>query len=449
MRRFLALATAFGAGGCSLLLGVDWDRVAVEGERASEQREDDGGGVLGPDASSGSLPDGGAGDASGPDGVDGSTGPTLLASAGVVATATGLAQQSHLVWAGGAARWVLFYPKDGAPTMRTRLSADFVSWTDGPELALPNDHGGDGRNFTVSAATFGTVDVFHFGLSLLATPPLRRHYHLRATLEGGVLTSGDATALSSSTRERADIHPDGPAVAVAEDGDVYDFTGWAGTSDDGTGLTGNPTVWRASAPEAGGAWTPTWSRTDISTVAEISNARAAIALGGPSILAFWESGDLEPEPTNVRFSRTSGTTWSTVGSVFASAAQHASDWTVLRVAADDVHAVRRRSTGTLDHRRYDGSTWRDGSAIAPEPLVKGAGLVLVQGASGPTLVGLKADGTIRATSWQAAGWGAWIVLAPPAAGRAWLTGVSSAGHAAIAWTETAGTSRVIAGLRLR
>lgn len=89
-----------------------------------------------------------------------------IADVGSADRSTGHADQGHVVWAPKAARWILFYVTSAARTaLRTKISPDFATWTDGAELALPHAHGGEGRNVAIARATITDQDVFHFALS--------------------------------------------------------------------------------------------------------------------------------------------------------------------------------------------------------------------------------------------------------------------------------------------
>ncbi len=82
-----------------------------------------------------------------------------------------------------AARWWLFYIDQGAPTLiKTRSSADFITWSDGDSLALPFGHGNEGRTFSVAYADLGGRDVVHITSSLRVASVDRRRFHARATI---------------------------------------------------------------------------------------------------------------------------------------------------------------------------------------------------------------------------------------------------------------------------
>jgi hypothetical protein len=395
------------------------------------------------------------GDAGTPGGDGGSAAPVTITTVGSVAKGTGLPMQSHLAFAEGAGVWVLFYFDSAAPqSVRTRTSADFVTWTEGAALDLPVAHRGEGRNLAVAYAPLGSTDVFELALSLKNGSSDRRHYNARATLAGGVIAFGPVTQVSSTPAGDPDLDPDGPAIGVANDGFVTTFTGWwTNNPDGGSGGTGNEYAFRSSVADVGGTFAPTWSGTRLETVPTICNARGVVALGSSDLLALWESGDSNPNPTDIRFARANGASWSKVDDVFTqNAAQDPGDWAALAVSATEVHLVRLALDGTFAHRRYDGNGWSDGAAIPPERATVGGGIALARGPSGPMLLAIaEGGGAVRATTWDGTRWGTWATVVPAGAPRAALVSYSSprASKSAVAWTETSGAGFSISAAELR
>ncbi len=416
----------------------------------------DPGGVLGGDG--GPVIDAAGGDATSDAPMPFDAGRDLeavdIADVGSADRSTGLPNQQHLVWAPKASRWVLFYVASGAPNaLRTKISADFVTWTDGAELPLPHAHGGEGRNVAVARATIADKDVFHLALSFRVASDDHREYDARAVLTGEALAFEPPSEVTRSLQASPGLDIDGASVAIAADGFVTHFTGYRTNNPDGTGGTGNAYALRSSIADTGGAWAPTYSNTTIEVVNILCNARATVPFGPDGLLTFYEKGDTEPNPRNVRWSRSSGASWSSELDVFPGSATMApGDWTVLATNAGDVHVVRRALAGAFDHRRYNGSVMQAAGAIADDALEGGAGIALVP-LDGATmmLAGVSVDEAIRATTWNGSAWSAWATMIAPAAGtRRWLSaGGVEGGPAALVWTENRGTTHVIAGIRIR
>jgi hypothetical protein len=377
-----------------------------------------------------------------------------IADVGGADRSTGLSNQQHLVWAPKAARWILFYVTTAAPgALRTKISADFVTWQDGAELVLPHPHGGEGRNFAVARATIADRDVFHLAMSFRVANDDHREYGARAVLTGDALAFETPAEVTRSAASTSSIDVDGPSVAVAGDGFVGHFTGYRTNNADGTGGTGNAYALRSSVADTGGAWSATYANTTIEVVATICNARATVPVGASGLLHFYEKGDLDPNPRNVRWSRTTGSGWSAELDVFDGAAAMApGDWALLRTGDADVHVVRYALAGTFDHRRYDGAAMQGGAPIAGEALESGAGLALAPlDGSRMVLVGVSPSEALRAATWDGTAWSPWATLVGPAAtARRWLTtGGIAGGPSAVAWTENRGSAHVIAGIRIR
>jgi hypothetical protein len=386
-------------------------------------------------------------------------GPFVLAKAGTVAQATGRAQQSHLLWASATKQWVLFYVSSATPNvLSVRYSSDFVDWTEGPSFALQYPHAGRASDFSATTVAMGNTDVIHVTVSLETPGGDRTHFHGRATVSSAGANNEPLTQISGVTSLMSWSDPDSPSTIVARDGYVYDFTGWTWTdpSDGGSGGSNNVYVFRSSATETGASFSGvTWTQSNIEIVPNGCNARTALALGGGDLLTLWEMGDVEPDPTNVHWSKLHNGSWSKPGAVFPSTPLDPNDWAVLSASdsATDVHAVRSALDGTISHARYDGSAWSTGAKIADEPLTSGGGIVLVPGSKGVGLLGIgKGSGAIRATIFDGTAWSAWETMVPTAGPRSAITAATSPDGSvvAIAWSEadSAGDTQIM-GMRLR
>lgn len=454
MRRFRLVFVAAAsvtalAIACNALTGVGDLDPSIAGSEGGTASSSGG-------SSSGSVGDGGVdGPASDASFDAGALVPIDIADVGTADKATGLSGQNHLVWAPVAQRWVLLYTTSASPSvLRSRVSADFVTWTAGAELALPHANV-DGRNFAVARATLGAKDVFHVALSFRVAANDRRAYAARAVLAGDTLTWNTPAEVTRSIVSDSALDPDGPAIGVAADGFVTLFTGYRTNNPDGSGGTGNQYALRSSVSDDGGsAFAPAWNNSTIEVVATVTNARAALALGQSDLLSVYEHGDFDPVPRNFRWTRSNGATWASELTVFESASPtDPADWAVLRSSDTDVHVVRRTTAGALQHRRYDGNAMQAGGAIPDEVLENGAGLAFVPlDAPAVLLAGVSSSEAIRATTWNGMAFSAWSDVLPSVtnATRRWLvSGGAPVGQSALVWTENRGASHVIAGVRIR
>ena len=398
----------------------------------------------------GTLPEGAPIGEGGP----GSTGTVTIAPAGDAPRSTGSPMQGHVLFAERSSRWVAF-AFDGASRRKisTRTSIDFLTWTDGPSIDLPIDHDKDGRNLAVATAAVGDRDVLHLSVSLPDSDSDRRHYWVRGTIAGTALTFSPATQVTQTAVREDRLAPDGAAVGIANDAFVTLFTGWSqglSPSEPNDG-TGNEYAFRSSGADVGADFTTTWQKAYLKTVPTICNARGALAIGSSDLLAFFEKGDEDPRPTNLSWTR--GTTnWSPPADVFeARRSFDAGDWSAARLSDADVHAVRLRQDGVVDHRRWNGSSWQDGAAIPSESLSTGAGLALVKGSTPGSLVLFAVAGgsAIRQTTWNGTAWSAWTTRIAAGPSRSALVATDSATRAAIAWTESGSSGFVVAGAVVR
>jgi hypothetical protein len=378
-------------------------------------------------------------------------GSTVLAHVSGSTVATGLAQQQHLVYAAHAARWWYFAVDDSSPTAITsRSSTDFVTWVAGPSLALPSAHHGDGRAFSVAYADRGGRDVLHFTISLRPATNDFRHYHARAAADGAALTFEGPDLLDAISATDDTLVPDAPATAVAGGGVVFDTSGYSVWSDAGVG---NQYGWRSQLPDDGTPmWTATWSpRDSIEQVPVVVNARALVPLAAEDMVALWEKGDVEPLPTDIRFSRFAGSKWLPTGSVFGRPdPTDKNDWSVWRVSDTELHAIRRTVANKFDHRVYDGARWTNGPTVPGDSATAGSGLVLLGHNGALTLLQVGADtaNSVRATTLAGGSWSPWVTLVSTPAPRANLTRAASTGPVAILWTESTPTGMDVVALLL-
>lgn len=381
----------------------------------------------------------------GPDGASVAPPVTVVTSAFGVFGAGG-AQQTHLHYAKNAKLWVLFYV-DGADTkqLKTRVSADFVTWTNGTAMVLPEPHPGDGRDFAVSYSDIAGHDVFHLAISLRLSATNRSHVHARATIASSAIAFEPAVELGRATSAGNGAEPDGPAVAVVAGGTVVDLSGfWA--EDGGTGATGNVVSWLSKDVDTGGSWSRAFTApVVVETVPQFCNARI-IATTPTGALALWEKGDVEPNPTNVQYAMFDGASWHALGSVgFTDRSFDPNDWSAANVADTKTHAVR--FAGGFEHRIFDGVTWNAGQPIPPMSVAAGRGVVVLP--DGFDVAAFAVGDTIRATSFRGNVWSPWRDLVPVGATRSGLSWYSGPGGLAIVWVEANGAQQDIVAMRLR
>jgi hypothetical protein len=425
--------------------------LGLSGLGASPGADASGDDTIAPDAPS--VDDGGQHDEEALDAADADAArdpAATLAQAGPIATGTGLAQQTHILYATHSARWWLFWIAAGQPQqLQVSSSPDFVTWTAATPLALPAAHGGIGGNFSATYADLGGVDVVHLTFSLHFAPSDSRHLHARATLSGGAILWGQPLQLTQIDSTLGD--PDGPATMVMPDGHVWDSTGWAQYLG-----TGNEVAWESSGTDQGTSWDGVFGgQQGIATATDTVNARALFTVGtGADPFALWDLGDQEPYPSNVGWSQnTIG--WSLMpGIVFPTGKMQSSDdWDAVLVSPTDLRVLRRTIDSNYDHLSYDGSSWTTMAAPPSDPGLIGTGVVAISDGPRVAIVAIGSDpaSSVRMTEWTGVSWSAWTTLDGFPAQRGALSGWSSTGHAAVIWTEApagqdAGGNYVVMGM---
>jgi len=380
-------------------------------------------------------------------------GPVALAAVGAATAPSGAAQRGHLAWTDGTQQWWLFYVDSTKPDLlQSVVSNDFVTWSPATSLGLPGA-ATDGRNVAVWAGAAGGQDVLHLSVSVGLSSTDRRHLHVRARPAGSALTFDPIVVVATNTADLSGLDPDGPATALGTDGTIFETSGWFEHPD--SGATGNEVGWSSTSPDPGGAFTPAFGPALlIEQVPGYVNARGLVPLPGASILSVWESGDVDPDPTNVSSALGTSGSWSAGSRVFPLSSQDANDWGSCGNGAT-VSVVRHTRAGAWEHRVWSGSL-DDGGGVAfasgatmaalGTPAAAGA-VVLCDGARVHVFaIAPDAGNPIRTTVWDGTAWSAWSDAVAAGNPRTWLTGtITPAGRVALAWTETAGASSTIVG----
>jgi hypothetical protein len=345
------------------------------------------------------------------------------------------------VYAAGSAEWWLFYDDTLDPTkLKTRYSADFVTWQDGGSMILPMQHAGDGRDLSVAYKSLGGHDVVHI------TQGCANHnrYHIKAVITPGSIAFGLPKLMNQGNGE----DPDGSATVVLDNGQVLDSSGWLQTPPNppiGPCGYGDVVMFESTANDTGltSFDSMTWNTRTIWCVATIIGARQLLSKDGWAFQLF-EDGETNP-PTNVVFQpRDLSGTWlpfeppagpevrPTV--VFQPYSFDINDF-VGALAASQLHVVRRSGPtgGTYEHRIYDLGTmrWADGPSMPSEVGKAGSGLFLTAYGQGLALFAIQGDAanTIRYTLWNGVAWSPWATLVGAPATRYYIAGYAPPGGA--------------------
>jgi hypothetical protein len=392
--------------------------------------------------------------------------PRPIAVAGSVSTATGNAQQVHLIYPQNSDRYWLLYIDDASTSLRTRWSTDLTNWTDGTTLTLPMGQGGEGRNFSVAYKNIAGVDVVHVATSLHSGV---KHvvYDTRATISGGTITFGTpvlvhdldtidtwvdaAYQAGAGTQGGPECDPDGTGVAIAADGTVHVATAWVA-------IPGccycDANFTHSLSPDLGTSWTGGFaSPMDHFTVTLTTNSRQLVAMAAGGLLASWDTAD--SPLTNVTYATEEAGAWSAAQKTFVPSDfddMDKDDWSFCRI--DDAHTYALRSgytnldfeSKTYELFSWDGAAWTSQPPPAPELGFHSSGVVLLSNGTSLLAAAIVPDGRVRYATWQTGtgGWTAWSDLVGPlendaGPGRLYLAGTGCAdfAHPVLLWTEGA------------
>jgi hypothetical protein len=237
-------------------------------------------------------------------------------------------------------------------------------------------------------------------------------------------------------------------------------------------------IWNKTQGMAGAAWTsnengtltqsPTWGgyiQTDTYDASTDNNSthypyQAALAeLGSGIMLAVYCFGNAPSLPfsttnatqTGLRFAKSSSATaWPTVNTTGAAVpslsatANSPNDWAMVQRTTTDVHIVRRNSATTIEHIRYDGTTWGSVTTLPTSGLtghVSNSGIGLATDGTTVWCVVLDSDAnnSIKYLTWTAGGgWASsWTTLSTNNNAKAFLTVHQRVGNnqIGVAWTE--------------
>ena len=371
----------------------------------------------------------------------------VMADTGSVTSATGMAHQERLLYAPELGAWWLFTISSVVPdSLITRTSRDFVTWSDGPTLALGHTHGQDGRNITLADRVIGGTHVVH--LSVGYVDAVRGRLHVKATLDATGLVFGAPVATNSG----GTTDPDGPAVAITGQGSVIDGSGW-----DQTPATpplspcgdGDVEVFTSATVDTGATSfdAMAFARRVLWCVPNRVDARYLYA-DGETLYHLYEDGNSEPDAVNILYSiRRPDSAWlpdesavkTTPPSVFATdTAFPIDDWTV-RPVGRTLHAIRRVGTA-YEHRQLalgsDGP-WTAGAAIPDSAAAGGSGVYAAAYGTGMILVEITSSNGLAYTFWDGTAWTAWRPLAVPSTMLTALAGSTprDGERPAIMWQE--------------
>ena len=352
----------------------------------------------------------------------------LIVSAGTVVTATGQAMQNHLIYAVNSARWWLFFIDSGSTTsLQTRYSSDLITWSAGASKTLNQAHNSEARNFAVAYKNISSNDVIHIHLTYDPTSSSHYNYHMRATISGTTITFEAENAIEANDTTTS-VTVQGPNLAYNSANRVHAGDMMVGN--------GDPHEYRSTNVDNGSSWTSGFDAyNNLDSVLQFTGNRAFFDLGSTNMLHVWDNAAQNPNFTNVRWSKYTGT-WSAAASIRGSdlgTSQQKNDFGSVARTTSDIHCVMRTASNTYEHFTFNGTSWSTGQSITNQTSKAGAGLFMTTDGTNVWLFIIDSDSpnTVRYCSWNGT-WSSWTALESTTQTRSYVSGYQSAVNGTIA-----------------
>jgi hypothetical protein len=394
----------------------------------------------------------------------------LVPSAGGKVFATGYGEETHLIYAVHDQRYWFFYVDDTTGVIRTRVSPDLATWTDGDMIGVGM---ADGNNFSVAYADVQGTDVVHLVANAISTvDPQTATKHVRATIASRSLVVTDQVLLDDTVDNNgAGTCPsDAPSVTILPDGHVYDVTAWTVHS----GSACDTNVYASVGVDRGVSWTSGFVH-DGYYVSEpgFTYSHELLTLPDAGIaLAVWPDDDnyngISTEFTAIDWAfsptfaldagapGTSGTVADGSAQLFTTTqvAMSSDDWTTCRLSDSNIHVVRHTlmPSGPIveafEEAVWTGAGWSLVPAAPPVQGTSNTGVALVSGPDptrGMLLAVLAVDNTLNVARWTSAGGWTKVGSLPGTVQRQSLAGSGCGSrHPYVFWTEGAGPYAIMA-----
>jgi hypothetical protein len=366
-----------------------------------------------------------------------------------VAGNAGLGTSRQVIWAINSGNWWAF-AWTGTATLSSWYSSDGSSWTAGATTSIFPAHHSDGRGLTIGYANIAGRDVVYAFQSdnCIATNANHSASIARGTIAGTTLTwHTSQTAIITGVNDGLSGNFSGGSV-------IFDSTNRPVLASSLFNFY-DPGAARGSGVDAGAAEqaTPlTWTQYAVdSGVAQCSRSACLVDLGSGTVGLLTDDGSGIFDTTGVDWYTWNGSAWT--GSAANQAVTGAitaigkNDWGAVAVSPTDVHVVYRNASGSLVHRRWNGTSWSAGQAI-PSGVspATGTGVALTTDGVAVFLVVIDTDvaATVQSIKWKplsqsgvADAWQTWTALETSVQTRTWIgvTPLLNAGTGIVYWSE--------------
>lgn len=373
----------------------------------------------------------------------------MSSTIGTIAGTTGLGSARQAVWAGNSALWWAFQ-FTGTVTLASWSSPDGVTWTARATHTLPAAHGSEGRDLWVACKTINNIDTVWFGYVITPTST-HTVKALRATISGTTITYHTLdTTISDGTATGALATP-----AYSSGGWDFDSLSKIHCVNGALDINQNVSATRATDPGAAEqATAPTWTTVvGLQTMAKTTKSGFVADTDSGTVLYLGDDATDDVTCTGLVSHKFDSSTWSSITSPISGiAAINKNDWGAVKRTASDVHMVYRDSTGSLKHKRWNGTAWGAGQTIPAQSNLAGGGIALTSDGASVWLAVIDTDAanTVRYIQWSSGDYtgvgdawaAAWSVAEASSATRSFLGAVRDVANqtALFYWTE--GTSMV-------
>lgn len=388
---------------------------------------------------------------------------TVVASTTLINSSTdasGSPGQSHLIYAENHGRWWYFFTT-GPGVSQTGISCRVSSsndlstatWSDptgnnSPSVASGNTAANQ-RNWAVGYANIASTDVVHIRSWNIGN---NNFDHIRATITAATTISWGSWVMGAATGGASlGSFVTGPVLGIYPNAGTYYV--YSNEWEKSEGAAG-----RSTNAEAGTSWTAGWNTTVLwdntatldSTTAQ-SNVFALADLGGGVALALGENSGTEPNMTNVDWAKSdSSGVWTAASkaAIFTdTSTQNQNDWGAVGRTTSDVHAIKRKTSTTFEHQRFNGTSWSAGDTIPSTGLtaqLAASGIFMATDGTSvwAFVIDTNANKDVKYVKWvSGTGWdSSWSTLSSTNTNtKAFLSGYQKAENSQInvVWTENA------------
>lgn len=365
---------------------------------------------------------------------------------------TGLGSERHIIYAVNSGNFWAF-AWTGTTVLASWYSPDGTIWTASTTTSAFPAHHSEGRGLSVGYKNIAGRDVVYILQSDNCVSTMAGHSAsvLRATISGTTITyHTTATSLITGANDAFALAYTGGAVEFASDSKPYLASSIFNFYD--------PAAAHPSAADAGAAEqaTPlTWTLDAVdSGILNACRSATLVDLGSGNMGLLTDDGNFTTTNTGVDWYTWNGSAWSGSASNDLATGTITSigmnDWGAVAVSPTDVHLVYRNASGSLIHRRYNGTSWGAGQTIpgGVSPAVD-SGIALTTDGEAVFLCVIDTDvaATVQSIKWKpfsqsglADAWQSWVGLETSVQTRTWIgiTPTMNAGSAIVYWTEPSG-----------